>query len=140
MARMSIVDWIYLNDVSSAAAIHIGDNIRTTLVSQALAVQREVPYYSGKEGNLEPFPFFRRPIPLPQPGEPVTMCVNNWGSCIRVGGIRILGISSSAALHVGSNRCIEGVSRIKHFRQFVSPDPEKAPKLTMVEFGKSPNS
>lgn len=134
MARLSIVDGVYMNDVSSSSAVHIGDNFRTTLVSQALAVQREVPYYSGNEGSLAPFPFYRRPIPLPQPGEPVHMSVNNWGSCIRVGVIRILGVSSSAALHIGSNRCVEAVSRIKHFRQFVSPDPEKAPKLTIVEF------
>lgn len=136
MARLSIVGTVNINDIGSSSTVHVGDNVNTVLRSRALAVQREVPYFFGNEGNFNVYPFFSRPIPVPQPPEPVAMSVDNWGSLIRVGCIRILAISSSSVLQIGSNCNTRGESRIKHFRQFVTNKPGPQGKTTFVELSK----
>ncbi|MBD0382436.1 spore germination protein GerPE [Paenibacillus sedimenti] len=138
MARLSIVGNVYINDVSSSSTVHIGDHVSTTLRSRALAVQREVPYFYGNEGNFDVYPFYRRPFPVPQPPEPFTMSVDNWGSVIRVGGIRIIAVSSSSLLQVGSNCDSRSETRIKHFRQFVTDKPGPKEKTTFVKLGEDP--
>ncbi|UJF32894.1 spore germination protein GerPE [Paenibacillus hexagrammi] len=134
MPRLSFVGWIAINDLSSSSTLHIGDNVTTTLKTRVFAVQREVPIYYGNEGNFESS-VFNRPFPQPQPGEPVEMIVNNWGSCIKVNAIRVLGISSSAVLQVGSNTNIEAEARVKNIRQFVKPKPGPQQKTTFVKLG-----
>ncbi|NEW08017.1 spore germination protein GerPE [Paenibacillus sp. SYP-B3998] len=135
MARLSIVSTVYVNDVGSSSTLHIGDHVSTTLQSRAFAVQREVPLYYDNEGNFDEYPFYIRPFPIPQPPEPVAMSVDNWGSFIRVGGIRILGVASSSLIQIGSNCNTRSETRIKDFRQFVSPKPGPQEQTTFVKKG-----
>ncbi|MFD0694598.1 spore germination protein GerPE [Paenibacillus sp. GCM10027628] len=135
MARLSIVGTVYVNDVGSSSNLQVGDHVSTTLRTRALAVQREVPYFYGNEGNFDVYPFYRRPFPVPQPPEPVAMSVDNWGSFIRVGGVRILGIASSSLLQIGSNHDSRSESRVKDFRQFVTDKPGPKGKTTFVKLG-----
>ncbi|MFC5450773.1 spore germination protein GerPE [Paenibacillus aestuarii] len=135
MARISIVDSVDINGISSSSILHIGDHVRTELHTQALAVQREIPYFYGNEGNFDVYPFFRRPFPVPQPPEPVQMTVNNWGSFICVGPVRILGVSSSALFQIGSNVTSQSETRIKHFRQSVTNKPGPKQQTTFVKLG-----
>lgn len=135
MARLSIVGTVYINSVGSSSTIHVGDNLNTALQSRAFAVQREVPYYLGNEGSFSAYPFYQRPFPVPQPPEPFTMCVDNLGSFIRVQGIRILGISASSVLQIGSNRITSGETRIKNIRQSVTNKPGPKEQTTFVNLG-----
>ncbi|NQX71512.1 spore germination protein GerPE [Paenibacillus alba] len=135
MARLSIVGYVYINDLSSSSVMHVGDNVSTVLQTRVFALQREVPFYYGNEGSFAAHPLFQRPFPIPQPPEPFTMCVDNLGSFIRVKGIRILGISSSAVLQIGSNRITSAETRIKNIRQFVTDKPGPKEQTTFVKLG-----
>ncbi|MDF2649749.1 MAG: Spore germination protein GerPE [Paenibacillus sp.] len=63
------------------------------------------------------------------------MCVDNLGSFIRVQNIRILGVSSSAVLQIGSNRITSAETHIKNTRQFVTDKPGPKEKTTYVQLG-----
>ncbi|MEW9701024.1 spore germination protein GerPE [Paenibacillus sp. SI8] len=136
MARLSIVGTLHTLDISSSSILHIGDHVETALKSRALAVQREVPFFYGNEGNFEAYPFYHRPIPIPQPPDPVTMTVDNWGSFIRVGGIRIIAVASSSLVQIGSNCSTQSENKIKHFRQFVTDKPGPKQQTTFVKTAK----
>lgn len=136
MVRLSIVGNVYINGVISSSLMHVGDNLNTALNTRVFAVQREVPFYYGNEGSFSAYPFYRRPFPIPQPPEPFTMCVDNLGSFIRVQNIRILGVSSSSMLQIGSNRITSAEARIKNIRQFVTDKPGPKEKTTFVKLGK----
>ncbi|WP_261303808.1 spore germination protein GerPE [Paenibacillus andongensis] len=136
MGRLSIVGNVYINDLGSSSVMHVGDNINTALKTRVFAVQREVPFYYGNEGSFQAYPFFRRAFPIPQPPEPFTMCVDNLGSFICVQNIRIIGVSSSALLHIGSNRITSAETHVKNTRQFVTDKPGPKEKTTFVQLGK----
>ncbi|NRF92141.1 spore germination protein GerPE [Paenibacillus frigoriresistens] len=136
MVRLSIVGDVLIHDISSGSIMHTGDNINTALETTVFAVQREVPFYYGNEGSFKAYPFYRRPFPIPQPPEPFTMCVDNLGSFIRVQNIRILGVSSSSVLQIGSNRITSAEARIKNIRQFVTDKPGPKEQTTFVKLGK----
>jgi spore germination protein PE len=130
--RLSIVGWVDVIGIGSSSVMQVGDNVNTALETRVFAVQREVPIYYGNEGSFAAYPFFRRPIPLPQPPEPFTMCVDNLGSFIRVKGIRILGVSTTSVLQIGSNRITSGETRVKNIRQFVTDKPGPKEQTTFI--------
>ncbi|GFZ80821.1 hypothetical protein GCM10008018_27910 [Paenibacillus marchantiophytorum] len=133
MVRLSIVGWLDIYGISSSSTLHVGDNINTLLQSRVFAVQRQIPYFNGNEGSFAAYPFYQRPFPIPQPPEPFTMCVDNLGSFIRVGGVRILGISSTSLFQIGSNRITSAETRIKNIRQFVTDKPGPQEQTTFVK-------
>lgn len=135
MGRLSIVGYVYVNEIGSSSVMQVGDNVNTALDTNVFAVQREVPIYYSNEGSFKAYPFYQRPIPAPQPPEPFTMCVDNLGSFIRVRGLRILGVSSTSILQIGSNRISSGVSRVKNIRQFVTNKPGPKEQTTFINLG-----
>lgn len=135
MGRLSIVSNLYMNTVSSSSTVHIGDNVNTALSNTVFAVQREVPFFYGNEGSFAAYPFYQRPFPIPQPPEPVAMCIDNWGSYIRVGNVRVMGIAAASVLQIGSNRLNTSESRIKDTRQFVLDKPGPKGQQTFVQVG-----
>ncbi|MDD9271046.1 spore germination protein GerPE [Paenibacillus sp. GCM10023248] len=137
MARLSIVGYVYVNSISISSVMQVGDNVNTALNTNVFAVQREVPIYYGNEGSFKAYPFYRRPIPIPQPPEPFTMCVDNLGSFIRVRGLRILGLSATSVLQIGSNRISSGESRVMNIRQFVTNKPGPKEQTTFINLGKA---
>lgn len=135
MARLSIVGYVNVTAFDSSSVMQVGDNVITALETNVFAVQREVPIYYGNEGSFRAYPFYRRPIPVPQPPEPFTMCVDNLGSFIRVRGIRIIEVNATSVLHIGSNRIIGTESRIKNIRQFVTNKPGPQEQTTFIKLG-----
>lgn len=120
MSRWSIVRQMNITNISLASILQIGDNESIKSKTKALAVQRQVATFQENEGNLEAYQLFSRVIPIPEVYEQVDMKVENLCDYIQVNCIRVLAVSTSSILQVGSNCQIENEARVKHFRQFVT--------------------
>lgn len=119
MQRISVVDFIYVNAVSFSSILEIGDSKKITPVSQALAVQREVPVFFTNEGNFSKYPFFSEELPKVKVTETVNMNVFNQNPIIKVDSIRVTGVSSAAVMQVGSTETIHSESKVKHIRKLL---------------------
>jgi spore germination protein PE len=119
MKRWSVVKQMKINNISLASILQIGDNESIKPVSKALAVQRQIATFRENEGNFDEFPLFKRVIPIPDAYEEVNMTIDHVCDTIQVNCVRVLAVSSSSVVQVGSNCLIESETRIKHFRQFV---------------------
>ncbi|WP_240417619.1 spore germination protein GerPE [Paenibacillus periandrae] len=124
MSRWSVVRQMKINNISLASILQIGDNESIKSSTKALAVQRQVPTFLENEGNLDAYQLFSRVIPIPEVYEEVDMKVDNICDSIQVNCIRVLAISASSVLQIGSNSQIENETRVKHFRQFVTDKKE----------------
>ncbi|SFL44382.1 spore germination protein PE [Paenibacillus sp. 1_12] len=122
MSRWSIVREMKINSISLASILQIGDNESIKSKAKAIAVQRQVATFLENEGNLDNYQLFSRVIPIPEVYEQVDMEVENLCDHIQVNCIRVLAISSSSVMQVGTNYQIENESRVKHFRQFVTKE------------------
>lgn len=89
--------------------------------TQAIAVQRQKSIYFGNEGNFEAYDIFSKPIPLPIIYEDVKINIRNHNPLIQVGNVRVIAISSSSLVQIGTNQRIESEARIKHIRQLTQP-------------------
>jgi spore germination protein PE len=117
--RISIVNQILIYTNALGSIIQIGDTAMIKSRADVFAVQRQIPFYLGNEGDLTQFPIFNRPIPQPLPPRGVKVTTTHKGSNIKVKSIRIIGLSAASVFQVGSNRSIDLESRTKHIRQFV---------------------
>jgi spore germination protein PE len=122
LQRTSCVDTIDIKIVSFASLVQLGDSCIINGLSRALAVQREVEVFYGKEGNLSPYLVFSEPIPFLPITEPFTYSRQNPNPLIKVNKIEIIAISSSSLLHVGNSSHVSMETRIKHIRQLL-PTP-----------------
>lgn len=123
MKRLSVVDDVYILAISSASALHVGDNKVIRLRNRVFAVQRKIADFWGNEGNFAD-PLFSDPIPQPAFAGDVTMSVDNLGSIITVGRVKILAISASSAMQVGSTELLDAEARIKNIRHFITSPGE----------------
>jgi spore germination protein PE len=123
--RISIVGNMTISNISESSTFQVGDSAVIQARNRVFAVQREVATFWSNEGNFNLYPIFSRPIEYPPilEGDNVTMSVDNLGSTINVGNVRILAISSSSVTQVGSNRVIEADNRILNIRQYIRPNP-----------------
>jgi spore germination protein PE len=121
MKRLSMVGTIKINGMLFSSLLQIGDNAVIQAQSRVFAVQREIARFWGREGRFDMYPIFTRPVPRPPELDYVAMSVDNLGSFIKVGHIRILALSTSAIMQTGSNRVLEAESRVKNIRQLISP-------------------
>ena len=119
MQRISVVDFIYINSLSFSGILEIGDSKKITPVSQALAVQREVPVFFTNEGDFSKYPIFSRELPKVKVTETVNMNVFNQNPIIKVDSIRVNGVSSSAVVQIGSTETIHAESKVKHIRKLL---------------------
>lgn len=119
MQRISVVDLIYVNSFSFSSIFEIGDSKKITPVSQALAVQREVPVFFTNEGDLSKFPIFSRELPKVKVTETINMNIFNQNPIIKVDSIRVNGVSSAAVMQIGSTETIHAESRVKHIRKLL---------------------
>jgi spore germination protein PE len=120
MKRISMVGSIKVNGITSSI-LQIGDNAVIQAKNRVFAVQREVSQFWGEEGSFAAYPIFNRPIQWPPVTGKVTMSVDNLGSVIKVGKVRVLGISASSVLQAGSNRILEAESRVLNIRHYIKP-------------------
>ncbi|MEH7235541.1 spore germination protein GerPE [Bacillus sp. JJ1562] len=119
MQRISVVDLIYVNSVSFSSILEIGDSQKITPVSQALAVQREVPIFFTNEGDFSKYPIFSRELPKVKVTETVNMNIFNQNPVIKVDSVRVTGVSSAAVMQIGSTETIHTESKVKHIRKLL---------------------
>ncbi|WP_209124638.1 spore germination protein GerPE [Alkalihalobacillus sp. BA299] len=120
--RISHVDFVNVTDVSTSSILQVGDSYRITPRSRALAVQRQIEFFYGDEGNFDVYPIFQIDIPKPVVTEPIRITRTNENPFIRVNNIKLIGAAASSVVHIGSNSMIDAETRVKHIRQFVG-DP-----------------
>jgi spore germination protein PE len=123
LKRTACVDHIKINSVIFSSVLQIGDSQQIQAFSRALAVQREAEIFYGNEGNFAAFPVFSEPIPFDSDYETVNISAHNINPILKVGNIDILGVSSSAIVHLGNSCNVSMEARVKHIRQLL-PRPE----------------
>ena len=121
-ARVSVVKEIEVLEVTLGSQFRAGDTAAFEADSRALAVQRQIETFHGKEGDrlLKTHETFTAPIALPPPDErPVEMRIRNRSPRIAVERIRTESVSSSSMLHVGSVRALKLESRTLNIRHLI---------------------
>lgn len=122
MNRLSVVDFIKVNSLSFSGILEIGDSKKITPYTQALAVQREVPLFFTNEGDFSAYPIFSRELPSVTIEEAVSMDTYHQNPTIKVGSIRVIGVSSAAVMHIGSTGTIRAQSKVKHIRKLLDDE------------------
>jgi spore germination protein PE len=120
MKRISIVKGIHINAMLFSATLQVGDNLIIAPSSRVFAVQREFPAFIGNEGNLNSYPTFTRPIPMPIVSERIQLSVRNVNPFIHVDSLKIIGASTASVIQIGSNQIIHSENRTKHIRQLIA--------------------
>jgi spore germination protein PE len=124
LQRTSCVDNIIIKIASFSSTVQLGDSCIINGLSRALAVQREIEFFYGNEGNMANYRVYSEPIPFLPINESFSYSRQNPNPLIKVSKIDITGISSSSLLHVGNSRHISMEARVKHIRQ-LNPIPRK---------------
>lgn len=116
MKRISVIKNIDVESIALSSVFHIGDAYLIKPRVNVFAVQREIPIFWANEGNLNKYDIFKIAIPKPIITESVDMKITNKSPFIQVDNIKILGISSSAIVQIGSSTIIDSEARTKHIR------------------------
>ncbi|MED4970987.1 spore germination protein GerPE [Parageobacillus toebii] len=131
MKRTSMVEYFHGETVIYSSVLQIGDSREITSRSRVLAVQRQYELFFGGEGE-EIFPIFTRPIPKLQPNSnDIFIQTLHQSPVISVRSIRMLAVSTSSVVHIGSTSTVDAEARIKHIRQ-LAPD-SSLPSMTNTE-------
>lgn len=118
MVRLSSVDEIKIENITSSASLQIGDSRHIDLNSRALAVQKEWTSFDGDEGDLTLFDLYTQKLPQPDLSNSVHFTIENVVPIIKVAGLRAIAIAAASTVHIGSTGVIDAESRIKHFRHY----------------------
>ena len=127
MKRTSIVGNMKVDSMQISSVIFVGDNQVVEPRTKALAVQRQVANFLGDEGDFKRYSIYRRPFPQIPLDTEVTMDIMNESPAIQVDQLRIVAMSTSAVVQIGSTSIIDAESRTKHFRQLLTGHIEKRP-------------
>jgi spore germination protein PE len=110
---------VRLLGVDSASTLLVGDLVTFKPKAKAIAVQREVPFYLGREGDFDVYRAFTRPIPQLISNDEVVMELEQSVPQITVGHISVVSVTTSSLLQIGSVKHIEGENRLMHIRQLL---------------------
>ncbi|MCM3733077.1 spore germination protein GerPE [Fictibacillus nanhaiensis] len=125
MYRTSAVDEVIINSLTSASVLQTGDTEKIQCFSAALAIQRERTDFGRLDIPLNKYDIFSQPVVIPVCPPVKIKKTFNANPFIRVCKIDILGVSSSALLHIGSVCEMTLQSRVKHIRHFLkNPYPD----------------
>lgn len=130
LKRLSKVDYIDVNTLTSASQLQIGDAKEIELQTNALAMVRDAEIWTGNEGNFNKFPIFHRPTTWPALYEPLVVKTNNVKGKIEVGKVNVLGVASSSLIQIGSNNKMKSETRLKHIRHLTIPPDKNVKKST----------
>ncbi len=119
--RSTILIRLFVNTVSDAGIVQIGDGENTDMSSRAIAVQRAIANFEDDEFAFESYPIFYLPKLVPEAEVPVDFRSESPWPTLHIGSVRALGVSSSSTLRVGCSGPVQGISRIKHIRHFNQP-------------------
>lgn len=120
--RISVVDDVNIKALVSSSTFIAGDTGILKPRARIMAVQRVYPFFYGDEGNFEEYPLYSKPIPHLPNKEKVQMTVRNESPIIKVNHIKVLGVSASSIVQIGTNWRIDSEARVKHFRQLYRTD------------------
>lgn len=118
-ARVSLVKNINIKSIAFSSIFNVGDVDTYAPKAYVYAVQRELPFFWGDEGNLAYYPIYSKPIPKPIITESINMNIINTSPFIKVNNVKILGISTAAIAQIGSNKIINAEARTKHIRHLI---------------------
>lgn len=104
--------------------MQIGDCSYIDGNSQALAIQKKSDNFQPQEFQFSDFSIFKRPLYIPRIDEPFLPQFSNPNPFIRVGNVRIIGISSSSVVSVGNVGHVRMESRVHHIRQIQKKNEE----------------
>ena len=124
--RSSIIDHLKVNSASFASTVQLGDSKIVNGISYALAVQREVDVFYGREGNFSSYPVFTEPIPFQPITEKMSYTAHQSKPLIKVTNLSILAMSSTAILHIGNSEHVSMEARVKHIRQLEQKEGERS--------------
>ncbi|MEW5321461.1 spore germination protein GerPE [Geobacillus thermoleovorans] len=122
MKRTSVVQAFHAETLIIGSVLQIGDSERISARTRAFAVQRQYELFFGPEGE-QIFPVFAKPIPRwTSPPPAAARQTLHESPVISVQSVRVLAISSSAIVHIGSTSTAEAEARIKHIRQLAGSE------------------
>jgi spore germination protein PE len=128
LKRTSKVNSLKVISARLNSVIQIGDSTRINGFARVIAIQRQKELFFTNEASFESYPFFSYPLSLPAIYEPITICSTSVNPLIKVGSIRIIGISSGSVVHIGSTEHFQAESRALHIRQIESKNNKNALK------------
>jgi spore germination protein PE len=115
MSRLTVIGNVKIDILLFGSVAFFGDNRLIKPTSWILAVRRDIPTYFGNEGSFD-YPTFAKIVPrLAEGGEP-RMSKRDEGP-IRVGGVKVVGISTASVFQAGSTDTIQSKVWVKQFRQ-----------------------
>ncbi|MFE4349219.1 spore germination protein GerPE [Peribacillus butanolivorans] len=123
-SRISKVKSISSKTLTFSSTMQIGDCSYIDGNSQALAIQKKSDNFQPQEFQFSDFSIFNRPLYIPRIDEPFLPQFSNPNPFIRVGNVRIIGISSSSVVGVGNVGHIRMESRVHHIRQIQKKNEE----------------
>ncbi|WP_281887987.1 spore germination protein GerPE [Paenibacillus sp. YYML68] len=115
--RTSRVQNLHVNEVGFSSTLFVGDLVRFDPRSSALAVQREIPRYDGREGELSQYPIFSVDIPELLPAEQVELVIQHRDSSIMCSTVKVDSISTASMVQIGRLGSARAVSRVKNIRE-----------------------
>lgn len=127
MSRLIQLDVIKITNVGNGSSSICGDTGTIKADTNALAVQRELPYFLHEEGDYADYKIFSQPIPRLDTDSQVNLDIDNFASSIYIANIKILAVSSASTFQIGCNDSIELISKTKAIRQFVTDAPGPTP-------------
>lgn len=104
---------------SYSSILQVGDSCIINGLSRALAVQRELDFFFGNEGNFASYPIFSEPIPLLPITENITCIYHQLNPVIKLNNLNVTGFSAASVLHIGSSENIYMEARVMHIRQLL---------------------
>ena len=119
--RTSYVRDLQVESVTFSSVLKVGDTQQLKPQARVFALQRQAATFWGNEGDLAQFPIFRQKIPLPPVRKDIFMS-NEHHADIYVDRVKIVGLSSSAIVHIGTAKNVETEARVKHIRHFIVRD------------------
>lgn len=114
--RMSCVNQLDIITILFSSVLQIGDSSHIQTKDKILAVQREHPFFFGREGRFEDYLTFTERLPV-QPLEFINMETIHEVPAIKVNRIHITGVSVSSLVHIGSTETFSGEARLFNIRQ-----------------------
>ncbi|GGE72617.1 spore germination protein GerPE [Priestia taiwanensis] len=116
--RTSLVDGVIVNSFAESSICQIGDSNEIVAYDAVFALQRRFASFNGNEGTAEHEAISQKEMPFPTYPDEVRMAVFHEKPFIHVHRVRILGVSSSSLLHVGSTNRVFLQAKIKHIREY----------------------
>ncbi|MCQ6274359.1 spore germination protein GerPE [Bacillus sp. V3B] len=122
LKRTAKVDALKVKSAGISSVIQIGDSNVVNAFTRAIAVQRQKELFYSHEADFHLFDLFSKSLPLPSIDEAITTQTTSLNPIIKVGMIDVIGISSSAILHIGNSEHVQTEARVLHIRQLESTE------------------